>query len=399
MRTKIQVTFAIGYLFLAAGADWLRFRGPDGTGVAPDENLPVEWSEENNVAWKVELPGRGISGPIVIGDRVVLTSCSGYRQDRLHVVCFDVRTGRKRWERQFWATGRTMCHSKTTTAAPTPSSDGQRIFAHFSTNDLVCLDLEGNLLWLRGLLMQYPNASGSLGLASSPVVIGETLVTQIETDSQSVALGLDVDTGQTRWEVDRPKNNNWTSPITLHDDGDTELVVMQANNGLMAYDPKNGQLAWHFPQACGITASSALAGHVIYVPCHGLTALRWEPGGRAPELLWQDDRLGPSTPSPLTYHGMVYSLNGSILKCADAETGEIEWRLRLQGNFSSSPVGGGGRVYCFNEEGVGQVIAPGEKGRIVASNTLDEGFISSPAISNGALYVRSHNYLWRIAEK
>jgi len=367
--------------------------------VAPDEDLPVEWSEEHNVAWKAELPGRGISGPIVLGDRVVLTSCSGYRQDRLHVVCFDVRTGRQRWERQFWATGRTMCHEKTTTAAPTPSSDGQRIFAHFSTNDLVCLDLEGNLLWVRGLLMQYPNASGSLGLASSPVVIGATLVTQIETDSQSVALGLDVDTGQTLWEVDRPQHNNWTTPLALGDAARTQLVVMQASDGLKTYDPTNGQLAWHFPQACGNTASSTLAGNVIYVPCQGLTALRWEPGGALPELLWQENRLSPSNPSPLTYRKKVYLLSGSILKCADAATGEIEWRLRLQGNFSSSPVGGGGHVYCFNEEGVGQVIEPGKKGRVVASNTLEEGFVSSPAIANRALYVRSHNYLWKIAEK
>jgi len=404
VNKQIQMALAVTWLFSAIGipvdgADWLRFRGPDGSGVALDKNLPVEWSEENNVAWKAELPGRGISSPIVIGDRVVLTSCSGYRQDRLHVLCFAAASGKKLWQRQFWATGRTMCHAKTTTAAPTPSSDGRRIFAHFSTNDMACLDLEGNLLWLRGLLLQYPNASGSLGLASSPVVVGETLVTQIETDSQSVALGLDAATGETRWEVNRPQSNNWSSPITIRDDEGTDFVVMQAGDGLKAYDPTNGELVWHFPEPCGKTASSGLAGNVIFVPCQGLTALRFNTSDTEPELLWQEDRLSPSSPSPLTYGGKVYLLSGSILKCADAETGEMEWQLRLQGNFTSSPVGGGGRVYCFNEEGMGQVVEPGVNGSIAASNTLDEGLVSSPAIANGALYVRSYNHLWKIAEK
>ena len=114
---------------LSAGGDWLRFRGPNGSGVADDEMVPTEWSEpENHLAWKIDLPGRGASGPIVVGDPLCVTGCSGYRQDRLHVICFDAVDGAKRWERQFWATGRAMTHPKTNTAAATPTSDGQRVF-------------------------------------------------------------------------------------------------------------------------------------------------------------------------------------------------------------------------------------------------------------------------------
>lgn len=400
MRKLIPIASAALCLWLLTGADWLRFRGPDGNGVAVDKDLPIEWSEEKNIAWKAALPGDGISGPIVIGDHVVLTSCSGYRQNRLHVLCFDEQSGKKRWERQFWATGRTMTHSKTTTAAATPSSDGQRIFAHFSTNDMVCLDLKGNLLWLRGLLLEYPNASGSLGLASSPIVVGQTLVTQIETDSQSVALGLDVHTGQTRWEVDRPQKNNWTSPIVLRGtDEYANLVLMQAGDGLKAYNPETGDPVWHFPEPCDNVPSSTISGNVVYVTCNGLTALRCDPGGTSPELLWQEKRLAPSTPTPLTYQDKVYSLNGSVLKCADAKTGQIDWRLRLDGNFTSSPVAANGHVYFFNEEGVCQVIELGDDHRIVASNSLDARIICSPAIANSALYVRSQSYLWKISQE
>ncbi|MBI86001.1 MAG: pyrrolo-quinoline quinone [Planctomycetaceae bacterium] len=397
-----QVRIALFFLSFAClpGADWIRFRGPDGRGVAAEEEVLLEWNEGTNIAWKAELPGQGISGPIVIGDQVVVTSCSGYRQGRLHVSCFDAETGQKRWERQFWATGRTMAHPKTTTAAATPSSDGQRIFAHFSTNDMVCLDLEGNLLWLRGFLLEYPNASGSLGLASSPIVVGQTLVTQIETDSQSVGLGLDVNTGQTRWAVDRPQKNNWTSPVVLRGGAEhSDLVVMQSSDGLKAYRAMTGEEVWNFSEACKNIPSSTVSGNTIYVPCKGLTALRYEPGSDFPELLWQEEHLGPSTPTPLSYDDKVYSLNGSILKCADANTGQLDWRVRLKGNFTSSPVMAGGHLYCFNEQGVGQVIELGDKGRVVATNTLGEEIMCSPAIANDALYIRSFSHLWKIAQK
>ena len=122
-------------------------------------------------------------------------------------------------------------------------------------------------------------------------------------------------------------------------------------------------------------------------------------GSDFPELLWQEERLGPSTPTPLSYNDKVYSLNGSILKCADANTGQLAWRVRLKGNFTSSPVVAGGYLYCFNEQGVGQVIELGDKGRVVATNTLGEGIMCSPAIANGALYIRSFSHLWKIAQE
>src|SRR5262249_3499773 len=124
----------------ARAADWLQFRGPGGGGVSEEKDLPIRWTKSDNVRWKAALPGRGLSSPVIAGGRVYLTACSGYLQRRLHVLCFEAATGKKLWERQFWATGNSTCHPKTNMAAPTPVTDGERVYALFGTCDLACLD-------------------------------------------------------------------------------------------------------------------------------------------------------------------------------------------------------------------------------------------------------------------
>ena len=369
-------------------------------GVADDELVPVSWSTDTNVnvGWKTKLPGRGSSCPIVIGDRVVLTCASGYRQDRLHVLCVDVESGQRRWERQLWATGRTQTHPLITPAAPTPVSDGKRIYASFSTNDLACFDLDGNLLWLRGLMLEYPNANNSLGLASSPIIVDDVLVVQIESDSQALALGLDAVTGATLWHVDRPERANWTSPVVLHNEAGEAVVILQSSQGVAGYNPRLGEELWRYDRGAATQPSSITAGTVAFVPSNGLVALRQTPNSE-PYVLWQNSRLGPSTPTPLLYEGRVYVVSGAVLKCADAETGKLIWQLRLKGRrFSGSPVAAAGHLYLFSEDGLAQVVElGGQRGRVVSSNDFGETLLASPAIARGALYVRSDEHLWKIA--
>ena len=190
-------------LALSARADdWPQFRGPAGNGIATGPRLPTKL-DTRSVTWAVDLPGRGLSSPVIIGDRVFVTASSGARQDRLHVLCFNLADGSLRWERQFWATGRTMTHEKISAATPSPASDGRRIFAIFSSNDCAALDLDGDLLWYRGLGRDYPNASNSLGMSSSLVVADGVLVAQVENDSESFTAGLDAATGLNRWKTGR----------------------------------------------------------------------------------------------------------------------------------------------------------------------------------------------------
>ncbi|MCP3693773.1 MAG: PQQ-binding-like beta-propeller repeat protein, partial [Planctomycetaceae bacterium] len=190
----MKLSLIIPVLWLASslllpGADWLQFRGSDNTGVATSSKIPTSLDKDKHIAWQTPLPGRGLSSPLIIGERVFITAASTSDQSRLHIICLNSADGSVRWSREFWATGRTICHDKTCNAAPTQASDGTHIYALFSSNDLICLDLDGNLKWFRGLMQDYPNASNSLGLASSPVITAETLVIQIENDSDSFAMG------------------------------------------------------------------------------------------------------------------------------------------------------------------------------------------------------------------
>ena len=200
--------------FLQA-ADWLHFRGKSGSSVSDSVLPPEKWSDTENIAWKAPLPGRGPSGPIVVKGRIYLTASGGVKQDRLYVLCFDGQSGKELWRREFWATGRTHCHPTSAVAAPTPASDGERIFAFYSSNDLICLDLDGNLLWYRGLAFDYPKAGNDVGMASSPAVSGDTVVVQIENQGDSFAAGLDVATGESRWRIPRETGSNWASPVAM----------------------------------------------------------------------------------------------------------------------------------------------------------------------------------------
>ncbi len=380
-------------------ADWRQFRGNDSTAVADDTPIPLEWSADKNVAWKVPLTGRGLSCPIIVGDRIFVTCSSGYRQDRLHVVCFSAKDGSTVWERQFWATGRTGSHPKTCNASSTPASDGKRIFALYSSNDLVCLDLDGNLEWYRGLMVDFPNASNSLGMSSSPIVVGDTLVTQIENDSQSLAVGIDVATGESRWTSERPKRANWTSPAVLRGAKPAEdLALLQSSAGLAAVNPRTGAVVFNYDNGASTIPSSTVNGRTIYVPSRGITALQIAEGSANPEILWRGERLNPGTGTPIAYKDMLYFVNNAgVLFCADPKNGETKWQLRLEGPFSSSLVAAADHLIAFNEKGVGQVVKLGEKGEIVSKNDLGETFLCTPAVANGAIYIRSDEHLWKLA--
>ncbi len=390
-------------------ADWRQFRGSDSSSVAKDADLPVEWVDgepPKNIGWKIALPGRGLASPIVVGDKVVVTCSSGFQQDRQHVLCFDAQSRHKLWERQFWATGRTMSHPKTCAAASSPCSDGERIFALFSSNDVACLDLEGNLQWFRGVTHDFPNCSNSLGMASSPIVIDGTLVMQTENDADSFSIGLDVESGESRWKKTRPKRANWTSPSALKDatSGET-LALLQSSKGVEAIQPRTGEMVWEYTNGAATIPSLVVAGDIAYVPSNGLTALQHQAGKTEPKQLWQKSRLGPATSSPLVLGDQAYVLSSaSVLTCANLSDGEVAWQLRLEGPFTSTPVAAKDRLYFFSEAGVGQVVQTGEMGELLSKNELKLGqrdpadlIQGTPAIAGNALFIRSDAYLWKIA--
>jgi outer membrane protein assembly factor BamB len=404
-QSFMQKTFVIILLFscvtaLTSAEDWRQFRGNFANSVADGENVPTELSG-GSVVWKVVLPGRGVSSPIAVRNQIFLTASSGYTQDRLHIISFDAHTGETQWDRQFQATGRTGCHPKMCVATPTPASDGERIFAFYSSNDLICTDLAGNLLWYRGFGEEFPNASNSVGMASSLLVIGSTVIAQVESDAEAFAMGINTESGQSKWKIDRPRKANWTSPTLLPGrDGQPPLALLQSSGGLTAIEPETGKTVWEFTDGASTIPSSTVFAGTVYIPSHGLTTVRPTENGMSVKQLWNASNLSPSMSSPVVLDGMTFTVNSSgALSAGDAETGQRLWQLRLKGKFSGTPLVASGHLFFFNEEGMAFVVKPSRRnGEIVSELELGETILSSPAASNNALYVRSDGSLWKFAK-
>src|SRR5262245_43889298 len=187
----VTLVVLTGMTAAVSAADWTGFRGPNSQAISTEKDLPVKWSPKENLRWKVDLPGRGLSNPIITAGKVIVTACSGFKQRRLHVLCYDEHTGKKLWERQFTATGNTACHPTTSMAAPTPVTDGKAIYALFATGDLAALDFDGTLLWYRSLVGDYPDVSNQVGMASSPILYKDVLLLPLENAIDSFAAGVD----------------------------------------------------------------------------------------------------------------------------------------------------------------------------------------------------------------
>jgi outer membrane protein assembly factor BamB len=397
------VSLSLALLSASGASDWPQFRGPESTGVSPDATIPAK----PKIDWSAPLPGRGLASPIVIRSKVFVACSSGPQQDRLHVICFNAKDGSKNWERQLQATGRTMSHPRTSIAACTPCSDGRRVFTLWSSNDLAAFDLDGNLLWLRGLTADYANASNSLGMASSPIVIGETVVTMIENDSESYCLGIDAKTGRNLWKLERPKAANWTSPVAWRADGSASFVaVLQSSKGLLAVDPTSGSRLWEYTEGASTMSSSVIAEGVIYTPSNGITALAPKSNSPVPEQRWRSKQINPSTISPVVLGKQLFSINGAgVITAADTATGENRWKLRLTGAFSGSPVAAGSSLVVVNETGLVQVIdVTAPEGAVTGQFQLPlnqetkELTLSTPALSGNHVFVRTDSTLWRLGE-
>jgi outer membrane protein assembly factor BamB len=380
---------------LSAG-DWPAFRG-NGTGVSADAAPPTKFSADEGVAWKAKLPGKGVSSPIVVNNRVIVTSSSGAKEDRLHTLCFDGNDGKLLWERQAWATGRTLTHESSAVAANTAASDGTRVFAFFSSNDLIAYDLDGQLLWFRGLAIDYPEAGNDVGMSSSVAVIDGVVVVQSESQGDSFALGLDAKTGETLWHIPRSKEAIWSSPTVAKMSDGKPLILMTNLSGITARDPRTGTERWTNVKECDGISSPVVSDNVAYVPGGGLRAIKF--GDSEPEVLWSNAKLSAGAASPVVYKDRVFTINrAGVLSAADIKTGEVVWQLRLKGQFWATPVIAGDTMYVSAKDGNIQTIdLSGDKGKLIADNKLDGEVMATPAIANGALYVRVGKELWKIA--
>jgi outer membrane protein assembly factor BamB len=331
---------------------------------------------------------------------VLVTCSSGYDQDRLHVLAFDAQTGHQLWERQFWATGRTKSHPSSANAAPTPASDGEAIFAFYSSNDLICLDLDGNLRWYRGLAYDFPKAGNDVGMSSSPVVCDGAVIVQVENQGDSFVAAIEAASGQTRWRIDRPRQANWSSPVIAQIPSGESLVLLKSARGVDAHELRGGLHRWTYSvNADGIPSIATRPGEA-YLPAGGVMRLELSDDAAVPQLRWTASRVRPGPTSPIVSDDRIYAINSSgVLSCAGLQDGGVLWQLRLQGSFWATPVLAGNYLYCINDAGLAQVVDVGDQdqGTVISTSDFAEPIQGSPAVSNGSLYLRSDKSLWRIA--
>lgn len=372
-------------------AEWLGFRG-DGTSASNSEAPEkVDIGVGGNLAWKTDMPGRSVAGPIVVGDLVVTTSSSGLDGEVLHIDGVDLETGQRRWQQTFRATGRPFCHPTSANAAPSPASDGERIFAFYSSNDLVCLSVTGELLWYRGLGFDYPKAGNDVGMASSPVVADGVVIVQVQAQGDSFALGVDAKTGKNLWRIELPTLPNWSSPLPVRRPDDRTEVILQTRKDAVAVDPRSGKVQWSTDEGGSAVPSPTASDGLLLLPGDELVAMGIGATASTPEVVWRNNKLSPGNSSIVATKDRIYALKGSRLIAAKLSDGEIVWQQRLSGIGSAwaTPVISNNRLYLFDQSGVGRiVIDKGDKAEVVGEPDLEEGVLGSPAIANGRLIVR-----------
>ena len=422
-----------------AGAErfWPQWRGPLMTGVAPHATPPLEWSETKNVRWKVEIPGKGSATPVVWGDRIfVLTAVpTGERKAEAPAAEPAAADGRRpprgiapEYAQQFTilALGRDDgqllwkrvlreelphegTHPTGTWASASAATDGEIVLAFFGSQGLYALDMDGKPLWDKDL--GDMTVKLGFGEGSTPALSGDKLIVQWDHEGESFVVALDKTTGRELWRRKRDEGTSWASPLVVQHAGRAQ-VITSASNKVRSYDAADGDVLWETP---GMTANA------IPTPVHkdGLVFLTSGFRGNAllavkldaargdisasPAIAWRLDRDTPYVPSPLVYGDELYVLKGNngLLSCLDATSGErLYGPERLEGvpNVYASPVGAAGRVYIAGREGATAVVERGRAFKLLAINTLDDGFDASPVAVDKELYLRGRKYLYRISE-
>jgi outer membrane protein assembly factor BamB len=392
--------------------DWPQFRGPTGQGHSSERNLPLEWSETRNVAWRTAVNGSGWSSPAVAGGRIWLTAvrnAEGSRSGRnlsLRALAFDASTGRQIVDVEvFRIDDSRPTHAKNSRASPTPIVDGDRVYVHFGADGTAALTSAGAVVWSTKL--PYDSQHGNGG---SPVLHGDLLIVNCDGNGgDAYVAALDTRTGKMRWKTNRrtPADQAYSTPLVIRV-GDRDLVISPGAYRAAAYDALTGEEVWRVRYDDGFSN--------VPRPVYGAGLLFIATGFNTPQLIavrpdgrgdvtrthvaWTLSRGAPYTPSPLFVGDQLYYVSDTgVLTCADAKSGTILWQQRLEGNYSASPVFADGRIYFLSEEGLATVIAPGRTFQRLAVNRLDGQTLASMAIADGAIFVRSDRFLYRIGSR
>ena len=410
---------------------WPQWRGPAGTGSAEEANPPFQWSEIKNIRWRVEIPGRGHSTPIIWKDQVFLTTAiptgtklpprySGApgahdnlpvtQKQRYVILSINREDGKTRWEKTLQeALPHEGGHNTASLASQSPVTDGQHVFAFFGSRGVYCLDMEGTLVWKMNLgIMKSKHGHGE---GSSPVLHGDTLVINWDHEGDSFVLALDKNTGKERWRIRRDEVTSWATPIVVEHAGSPQLVV-SGTSRIRSYDLATGRVIWECGGLSANIVCSPVAGHgMVFVGSsyekQVMMAIELEGASGditdSDKVRWSRIRGTPYVPSSLLYKESIYFLRHyqGILTRIEAKSGEEkQGPFRLGGirNVYASPVAAANRIYITDLDGMTMVLSHEQQPRVLSMNQLNDSFSASAAIVEKEIYLRGLKRLYCIAE-
>lgn len=393
----------------AVADNWPAWRGPRGDGISAEINLPVQWSREKNVVWRTALPGAGNSTPVVWGDRVFVTQSIAADNQRT-LMCFDRADGKLLWQKGVGVDVEERTHETNPYASASPTTDGERVICWFGSAGVVAYDFDGNELWRTDL----GKHSHVFGYGGSPVIHGDRVFLNFGPGEREFIVALSKSDGKEIWRHASPSpgkddiNGTWSTPIIAHVEGKAQLITALRDE-LAALDLATGEVIWSTSKSGGhAKASPAVGDGVVLMTAERIgNAIAVKLGGHGDignteRLLWMEQPAKKRIATGIIYQGHIYGVrSGGIADCVELRTGKTVWEERLRGAGANgavwgSPVLAEGRIYTMNQSGDVFIYKASTQFETIAENSLGETTNSSIVISDGQLFIRTHQALWCI---
>jgi len=395
-------------------ADWPQFRGPDGQGHSKEKNVPLEWSDEKNVKWKMAVPGKGFSSPVIFNKQIWMTSAENEGKS-LHAICLDKTSGKLIHNIKVITTDNPgPLHRLNGYASPTPAIDKEHVFVHFGPRGTACLNKKGEVIW-KNTNLDYNVIQGG---ASSPILHNDVLFLTCDGIDFQFLVALEKQTGKVIWKQDRGHleaaaqkraiaKMSYSTPLIQSVGGTNQLVCSGADH-VASYNINDGKEIWWMPyNGFSIVGRPSYGNSLFYV----VGSIRQDhfciyaiqPGKgqlKNKQIKWKYSKGVPHVSSPILVDTEIYFVHdGGVASCLNAITGELIWNERLGGNYDASPIEIQNRLYFLNREGKTTVLSAGKKFDKLATNQLKGTFKASPAVADEALFLRSDTHLFRIEKK
>ncbi len=407
-------------LLLGSGAvyadNWPQWRGPNNDFISNEKNLPTEWSESKNLAWKLKLPGMGSGTPAVWGDHIFLTA----EADKdLLALCVDTK-GKELWRKNVGPSDGKRGRNESNEASPSPSTDGKRVYFFFGTGDLACYDFDGKEIWIINVQDRYGKVTFQHGgIHSTPVLHGDRLYLQLLNRNGANVVALDKATGKEVWKITRPSDGVgegkevYASP-TIARNHDNDYLIVHGNDYATGHRLSDGSEIWRVGglndkerynhQFRFVTSPTATTDLIVVPSCKNgpIVGVKPDAAGTVPTggsaELWRYKRT-PDVCCPLIAGGCVYLCSDGYLTCLDAKTGKELYRERTHsGIYRASPVYADGNIYLACQDGVTTVVKAGDKFQVLATNTLSDRINATPVIASGRIYIRGWDALYAIGQ-